>query len=88
MRFKGWSKTPTSKPLAATGALITAVSVLFCVFKGMEMPRSVVDMLIWFDALTIGGYMGKSVIENNWGPRDGQATGAGAGRGYDDEQGS
>lgn len=69
MKFRGWSKTPTSKPLAALAALLTVIVVLISVCAAREIPSSVVELLMWFDALTIGGYLGKSVVENNWGTR-------------------
>ena len=75
MKFRGWSKTPTSKPLAALAAALTVVVVLVSVFAAREIPRTVVEVLLWFDSLTIGGYLGKSVVENNWGPRKCQSPG-------------
>lgn len=69
MKFNGWKNTPTSKPLAAGAALLTVIVVLFYTFIIEEIPASVKDMLIWFDTLTIGGYLGKSTIENNWGQK-------------------
>ena len=67
MRFRGWSRTPMSKPLAFMGAMLTVAVVGFCLAKDRDIPPYVADLLMCFDTLTIGGYVGKSAIENNWG---------------------
>ncbi|MCD8232772.1 MAG: hypothetical protein LUC51_00055 [Cloacibacillus porcorum] len=57
-----------SKPLAFMGALLTAMVVMTCLCMDRDVPPYVAELLMCFDTLTIGGYVGKSAIENNWGP--------------------
>lgn len=57
-----------SKPLAFVGALLTVAVVGVCLLNNRDIPPYVADLLMCFDTLTIGGYVGKSAIENNWGP--------------------
>ncbi len=65
MKWQGWSKTPTRKPLAVYITGLSSCVILCYVFRGEDIPPVIARMVEgMFFGVVVGGYFGTSAFQD------------------------
>lgn len=58
-----WRNKSVRKPLTVYVALLIGIAAITCLFKGMDMPPNITQLLQWLGGITIGAYFISSTTE-------------------------
>lgn len=65
MKWPGWTKTPTRKPLAVYITFFVSLVIMCYVVKGTDIPPTIARMLEgMFFGVVVGGYFGTSALQD------------------------
>lgn len=65
MKWQGWSKTPTRKPLAVYITGLSSFVILCYVFRGEDIPPVIARVIEgMFYGVVVGGYFGTSAFQD------------------------